>query len=149
MLRNRLAKRAHHLRRWPAQKGITCFRLYERDVPEIPLVVDRYEDHLHIAEFERPHERSPAEHADWLDLMVRAAADVLEVDRAKVFVKFRHRQRRGIQYQRQVGTSSTLVVKEGGLAFRVNLSDYVDTGLFLDHRITRRWYARRRPANAS
>ncbi|MEW6746737.1 MAG: bifunctional 23S rRNA (guanine(2069)-N(7))-methyltransferase RlmK/23S rRNA (guanine(2445)-N(2))-methyltransferase RlmL [Planctomycetota bacterium] len=136
-LRNRLAKRARHLRRWPAQKGITCFRLYERDIPEIPLVIDRYEDHLHVAEFERPHDRSPAEHADWLDLMVQAAAEVLEVDRSKVFVKFRHRQRPGLQYQRQAGTSATLVVNEGGLSFRVNLSDYVDTGLFLDHRITR------------
>src|SRR5688572_19124094 len=79
---NRLRKRARHLRRWPTRRGITCYRLYERDLPEVPLVVDRYEDALHLAEFARPHERTPAQHADWLDLMVRTAAEVLEVPRA-------------------------------------------------------------------
>src|SRR5262249_52354978 len=68
---NRLRNRARHLRRWPTRRGITCYRLYERDVADVPLVVDRYEDALHIAEFARPHERSPGQHADWLDLMVR------------------------------------------------------------------------------
>ena len=52
-----------HLRRWPTKRGITCFRLYERDIPEIPMVVDRYEDHLHLSEYERPHDRDPAQHA--------------------------------------------------------------------------------------
>jgi 23S rRNA (guanine2445-N2)-methyltransferase / 23S rRNA (guanine2069-N7)-methyltransferase len=133
----RLTKRAAHLRRWPTRQGITCFRLYERDVPEIPLVVDRYEDCLHIAEFDRPHERTVAEHADWLDLMVYTAAKTLEVDRKRVFLKRRERQRGTSQYERVDEQSQTFVVGEGGLRFEVNLSDYLDTGLFLDHRITR------------
>ena len=57
--------------------GITCYRLYEQDIPEVPLVVDRYEDYLHIAEFSRPTDHTPAEHADWLDLMQQTAAEVL------------------------------------------------------------------------
>src|SRR5688500_12518243 len=65
--RNRLQNRARHLRRWPTKRGITCFRLYDRDVPDVPLVVDRYEHCLHMAEYERPHDRSPEEHSDWLD----------------------------------------------------------------------------------
>jgi 23S rRNA (guanine2445-N2)-methyltransferase / 23S rRNA (guanine2069-N7)-methyltransferase len=134
---NRLRKRARHLRRWPTRRGITCYRLYGRDVPEVPLVVDRYEDALHIAEFVRPHERSPAQHADWLDLMARTAGDVLEVPGKRVFVKHRDRQRGAAQYQRIDDRNAELVVNEGGLKFLVNLSDYVDTGLFLDHRITR------------
>ncbi|NQU26265.1 MAG: bifunctional 23S rRNA (guanine(2069)-N(7))-methyltransferase RlmK/23S rRNA (guanine(2445)-N(2))-methyltransferase RlmL [Candidatus Nealsonbacteria bacterium] len=135
--RNRLTKRARHLRRWPSRRGITCYRLYERDVPEVPLVVDRYEDYLHVTEYERPHERSAAEHADWLDLMVRTAGEVLDVPPEKVFTKLRLRQRGSTQYERYADDERTALVSEGGLRFRINLSDYVDTGLFLDHRITR------------
>ena len=133
----RLTARARHLRRWPTKRGITCYRLYDRDVPEIPLVVDRYEDCLHLAEYERPHDRSPAGHADWLDLMAKTAAETLEVPKAKVFMKRRERQRGTSQYDRFSEQGKTFVVHEGGLQFRVNLSDYLDTGLFLDHRITR------------
>jgi 23S rRNA (guanine2445-N2)-methyltransferase / 23S rRNA (guanine2069-N7)-methyltransferase len=133
---NRLRNRARHLRRWP-KRGITCYRLYERDVPDVPLVVDRYDDALHIAEFARPHDRSPAQHADWLDLMARTAGEVLEVARDRIFLKHRDRQRGTAQYQRVDERRARFVVEEGGLKFIVNLSDYVDTGLFLDHRITR------------
>jgi 23S rRNA (guanine2069-N7)-methyltransferase / 23S rRNA (guanine2445-N2)-methyltransferase len=134
---NRLRNRARHFRRWPTKRGISCFRLYERDVPDVPLVIDRYEDALHIAEFARPHDRSPAQHADWLDLMARTAAKVLKVPRERVFLKFRDRQRGVDQYQRVDDRGARFVVHEGGLKFIVNLSDYVDTGLFLDHRNTR------------
>jgi len=134
---NRLRKRARHLRRWPTKRGITCYRLYERDVPEVPLVVDRYEDALHIAEFVRPHERTPAQHADWLDLMMRTAGEVLEVPREQIFMKRRDRQRGAAQYVRVDRREARRVVHEGGLKFIINLSDYVDTGLFLDHRLTR------------
>jgi 23S rRNA (guanine2445-N2)-methyltransferase / 23S rRNA (guanine2069-N7)-methyltransferase len=134
---NRLRNRARHLRRWPTRRGITCYRLYERDVADVPLVVDRYDSALHIAEFARPHDRSPAQHADWLDLMVRTAAEVLEVQRNRVYLKHRDRQRGDDQYQRVADERARFVVEEGGLKFVVNLSDYVDTGLFLDHRLTR------------
>lgn len=134
---NRLRKRARHLRRWPTRRGVTCYRLYERDIPEVPLVVDRYEDALHIAEFQRPHQRTAAQHADWLDLLVQTASETLGVPRALVFVKHRARQRGSEQYQRVGHSGEFRVVQEGGLRFRVNLSDYLDTGLFLDHRLTR------------
>ncbi|BBO32684.1 class I SAM-dependent methyltransferase [Lacipirellula parvula] len=134
---NRLKKLARHLRRWPTKRGITCYRIYERDIPEIPLVVDRYEDALHIAEFDRPHERTAAEHADWLDHMVRTAAEALETPEDLVFVKRRQRQRGTEQYERFDDAQVVRVVNEGGLKFEVNLSDYLDTGLFLDHRVTR------------
>ena len=133
----RLTKRARHLRRWPTRQGITCFRLYERDIPEIPLVVDRYEDHLHIAEFERPSDRDLGQQANWLELMASTAARTLEIDRRRVFVKNRHRQRGTTQYEKLSKESNRFHVSEGGLKFIVNLSDYLDTGLFLDHRNTR------------
>jgi 23S rRNA (cytosine1962-C5)-methyltransferase len=119
------------------KQDIHCFRLYERDVPEIPLVVDRLEDHLHITEYERPHDRDRAQHADWLDLMCRAAGEALDVAKTKIVIKRRQRQRGSLQHDRLSDVGHELEVREGGLRFVLNLSDYVDTGLFLDHRITR------------
>ncbi|HIM28043.1 MAG TPA: bifunctional 23S rRNA (guanine(2069)-N(7))-methyltransferase RlmK/23S rRNA (guanine(2445)-N(2))-methyltransferase RlmL [Planctomycetes bacterium] len=137
LFRRRLTKRARHFRRWPSKQDIHCFRLYERDVPEIPLVVDRLEDHLHITEYERPHDRDRAQHADWLDLMCRAAGEALDVAKTKIVIKRRQRQRGSLQHDRLSDVGHELEVREGGLRFVLNLSDYVDTGLFLDHRITR------------
>lgn len=133
----RLRKRAKHLRRWPNKRGITCFRLYERDIPEIPLVVDRYENHLHLSEFERPHDRDPAQHANWLDLMAQTAGETLDIPKQNVYLKKRIRQRGNSQHQKVDQTEQRIPVQEGGLTFLVNLADYVDTGLFLDHRVTR------------
>ncbi len=133
----RLKKRAKHLRRWPAKRGITCMRLYERDIPEIPLVVDRYENALHITEYERPHDRDPAQHGNWLDLMAATAGEALEIPKTNVFMKSRLRQRGTTQHMKVADTKKRVEVNEGGLKFLVNLADYVDTGLFLDHRVTR------------
>jgi len=116
---------------------VTCYRLYSRDVPEVPLVIDRYEQWVHVTEYDRPHDRTPAEHADWLDLMVRTIAEVLEVPRKDVFLKRRQRLRDKDQYEPVARVGRVETVHEAGLKFRVNLTDYVDTGLFLDHRITR------------
>jgi 23S rRNA (guanine2445-N2)-methyltransferase / 23S rRNA (guanine2069-N7)-methyltransferase len=137
LFRRRLEKRIHHLRRWPTKQGITCFRLYERDIPEVPLVVDRYEDYVHMAEFERPHERTPAEHADWLDLMQRTAGEICAVPLKNVFLKRYQRQQGDSQCERPGAQPAVATVGEGGLRFEVNLSDYLDVGLFLDQRITR------------
>ena len=135
LFRSRLLKRARHLRRWPTKRGISCFRIYERDIPEIPLIVDRYEDHLHITEYERPHERDLGRHAAWLELMRATAADTLGVTSENTHLKSRNHDSR--QYEKVDNQKSRIEVVEAGLTFLVNLTDYVDTGLFLDHRITR------------
>ena len=111
--------------------------LYERDVPDVPLVVDRYEDALHIAEFARPHDRSPAQHADWLDLMARTAAKCWKCRATGCFSSIATGSAGPISTSASTSAQARFVVHEGGLKFVVNLSDYVDTGLFLDHRITR------------
>ncbi|HMO14106.1 MAG TPA: bifunctional 23S rRNA (guanine(2069)-N(7))-methyltransferase RlmK/23S rRNA (guanine(2445)-N(2))-methyltransferase RlmL [Pirellulaceae bacterium] len=133
----RLSKRARHFRRWPTQRGIGCFRLYDRDIPEIPLVVDRYQDFLHITEYERPSDRDLGQQASWLELMAKTAAKALNIDRKNVFVKSRQRQRGNIQYEKIGNSQHQVIVNEANLKFYVNLADFVDTGLFLDHRITR------------
>ncbi len=133
----RLDKLAKHLRRYPTKQQITCFRLYEKDIPEIPLVVDRYEDHLHLTEYSTPYQRTAAQHQRWLDRMGQTACAVLEVAPEKMFFKRRERQSGDKQHEHIAERKYELVVHEGGLKFIVNLSDYIDTGLFLDHRITR------------
>ena len=132
----RLVKRARHLRRWP-DRGIHCYRLYERDCPDVPLTIDRYEDYAHIFEYERGHSRTPAQHADWCDEVVARTAKVLEIPEAHVHMKDRPRQRGMSQHERMADAGVKIVAREGGLKFEVNLTDYADTGLFLDHRITR------------
>ncbi len=132
----RLAKRARHLRKWPS-RGITCYRVYERDCPDVPVVVDRYEDHAHIFEHEREHSRTLAQHLDWLDEIAKRTARVLEIDLKNVHVKSRPKQRGLAQHEKLDERGATLIAHEGGLKFEVNLTDYADTGLFLDHRITR------------
>ncbi len=133
----RLEKLAHHLRRWPTKRGITCYRIYDRDIPEIPLAIDRYEDCLHVAEYDRPSDRTAAQQSQWLDLMVGTAGRVLEVPNDKIFLKQRRRQSGSSQYNRWDTQNYVIEAHEGGLKFFVNLSDYLDTGLFLDHRLTR------------
>jgi 23S rRNA (guanine2445-N2)-methyltransferase / 23S rRNA (guanine2069-N7)-methyltransferase len=132
----RLSKNARHRRRWSA-RGVACYRLYEKDCPDVPLVVDRYERFAHVVELERAHGRTPAQHAEWLDRARAIVARVLEIDPRDVFIKDKPRQRGRSQHERLGSEGRTAIVTESGLRFEVNLSDYVDTGLFLDHRITR------------
>ena len=99
MFANRLRKNARHLRKWPA-RGIPCYRLYERDIPEVPLIIDMYDGRLYIAEYDRPHDRTVAEHADWLEVMSAKAAEVLEVPADRVYLKARRRLRGSDQYDR-------------------------------------------------
>ena len=134
---NRLKKRSHHLRKWPKKLGTDCYRLYERDIKEVPLVVDRYVDALHIVEIDYPKFRTPAQQIEWLELMAGRASEVLETPREHVFLKRKQRQRGSDQYQRVASKNRCFIVREQNLRFEVNLSDYIDTGLFLDHRNTR------------
>lgn len=137
MFGNRLRKRHRVVAREARRNDVTCFRVYDRDIPELPFAVDVYEGRLHIAEYVRPHDRSPDEHDAWLDAMGDAAAEALGVSPDDVWMKRRARQRGAEQYERFARSGATFVVREQGLKFEVNLSDYLDTGLFLDHRVAR------------
>jgi 23S rRNA G2069 N7-methylase RlmK/C1962 C5-methylase RlmI len=134
---NRLKKRAKHLRKWAGRNAITCYRLYDRDIPEVPLVVDLYEGFLHIAEYNAPHKDLPGPPEVYAERMLDAARRALGIPKERAFFKTRRKTGRGEQYEKLSSESVTAVVHEGGLAFRINLSDYLDTGLFLDHRNTR------------
>ncbi len=131
-----LEKNVRHLRKYPS-RGITNYRIYERDQVDVPLIIDVYEGRVHAAEYEREHSRSVAQQADWYDSVRSIISEVVGVDPSMVFIKEKHRQRGMTQHEKVDASGQTFVVKEDGLSFLVNLSDYIDTGLFLDHRLTR------------
>lgn len=138
MFENRLTKMYRHLSRQAQRQGITCYRVYDHDLPEFPFCIERYEDKLYIAEYQRRHGMEAAAHTAWLEACIAVMCRVLGVNKEAVFVKQRKRKlSRQEQYEKLAAEQQTFVVQEAGLQFRVNLSDYLDTGLFLDHRITR------------
>lgn len=142
MLANRLRKRFRHLKKWAKRTGAGAFRLYDRDIPEIPLTLDYYSgggqpDALAGALYRRPYEKDEAEEERWLQTMRDAAAEALDIEPGGIFIKRRLRQRGGFQYEKMDRRRFIRDVSEGGLLFRVNLSDYLDTGLFLDRRLMR------------
>jgi 23S rRNA G2069 N7-methylase RlmK/C1962 C5-methylase RlmI len=137
MLANRLAKRAKHLRKWARRIGTNSFRVYDRDIPEIPLLIELYGDAVSGSLYERPYEKDDDEEERWLSAMADAVSESLSVERDRVFLKRRRRQRGTDQYERFDDRGAFLEAEEGGLRFRINASDYLDTGLFLDHRQTR------------
>ena len=133
----RLGKRARHLRKWPSRRATNCYRLYERDIKEIPLIVDRFGDAVHVVEIVFPKNRTEAAQLAWRQLMLDTASRVLGVPRESIFFKQkrRHADRDGVGLIAMANDSR--VVTENGLHFEVNLSDHIDTGLFMDHRETR------------
>jgi len=146
---NRLAKNERRLRKWTRREGIFALRLYDNDIPEVPLVVELFrqvypldresppQDCLVIALYERPYEKDPAEEETWLGSMAKAASASLGVPMDGVFLRRRKRQRGLAQYERSGRATVEGKVLEGGLSYIVNFTDYLDTGLFLDHRPTR------------
>jgi 23S rRNA (cytosine1962-C5)-methyltransferase len=131
---NRLKKNFKHIAKWAQRNGITCFRIYDHDMPEFPFCVDKYEDCAHIAAYWNKYkdEQLQEEQLAAAGLLV---AEILNIDTAKVFVKQRRvLARREEQYEKVADQHQKMVVQENSLRFWVNLSDYLDTGLFLDHR---------------
>jgi 23S rRNA G2069 N7-methylase RlmK/C1962 C5-methylase RlmI len=157
MFFNRLRKMERHLRGWAARGGLGVYRLYDRDIPEIPLVLDLYSNYEMKAAsgalYKRPYEKDEGEEENWLGAMKAAAGRALGIDQKNIFLKLRRRMAHRLtgeqkkldaQYQAdtrrqaEAGGSFEMVIKENGLSFIVNLSDYIDTGIFPDLRLLRK-----------
>ncbi len=134
---NRLRKNAKRLGKWARRNGIECYRLYDADLPDYAVAIDRYRDAVVVAEYAAPPEVDSTVAERRLAEAVALVPEVLGVDPADVHVRVRKRQRGSAQYEPLARRGGSLEVAEGGLKFLVNLTDYLDTGLFLDHRITR------------
>ena len=142
MLKNRLEKNLKHLRKRLTREGIHCWRAYDQDLPEYAAAIDVYgdtrgNDHLHIQEYRAPADIPPGIARLRLREIARVAAEVLGVARDRVTLKTRERGKGGSKYGQLDQRGEFIEVDEGGLKFLVNLTDYLDTGLFLDHRLVR------------
>jgi 23S rRNA G2069 N7-methylase RlmK/C1962 C5-methylase RlmI len=138
MLENRVRKTARHLGKWAKREAVTCWRVYDRDIPELPITIDTYDGALVINDYRHLDEAGERGGGDaWLDDVVTAAKKALDATEAFVKQRAPLQHREGVQYEKLEDAGTWRTVREGGHAFRVNLSGYVDTGLFLDHRTTR------------
>lgn len=134
---NRLAKNYKHIAKWARRQDITCFRVYDNDIPEFPLAIDLYGNCLHVAEYRRKHNLSPEEYEAWLQKCSEICLAFFSLMPENLFVKWRDKQQGTTQYEKFDNRQVVFKVRENNLWFEVNLSDYLDTGLFLDHRPTR------------
>jgi 23S rRNA (cytosine1962-C5)-methyltransferase len=133
MLANRVKKKFHHLRKRFVRQNIDVFRLYDWDIPEIRAVIDWYAGHLVIGEYTRTQSVP-----QWLPMMSDAVAKILDVPAEKVHLKERRAGKQGGKRYERIGfTDQKIIVSERDFRFYVNPYDYVDTGLFSDHRNTR------------
>lgn len=138
MFRNRLTKVFRHLGKQAKRQGISCYRVYDHDLPEFPFCIEFYGNKLYVAEYKRYHGMTDTAHDEWMEQSLELISEVLSVPKEDIFLKLRQRKpgRLG-QYQKYDEVLHEFTVEENGLKFIVNLSDYLDTGLFSDHRITR------------
>lgn len=172
---NRLKRKIKELKKWARKNKISCYRIYDRDIPEIPVSLDLYEflpDHIQnkieaakytsfVAErisqndptiqgelvlntyaviylYERPYEKDEKEEEFWFDQMAKTAAEVLNIPFSHIVKKERKRQRGTNQYEKDEEKESIYAIKgltqECGELFNIDLTSYLDTGLFFDHR---------------
>ncbi len=137
MFANRLRRNLRNLGRWAEREGITCYRLYDADLPEYAVAVDVYERWAVVAEYEAPPSVDPVRARSRLAEALAAVSLVTRIPGERVFLKTRFRRKGNTQYEKLGAMGAFHRVHEGGLSFLVNFRDYLDTGLFLDHRPTR------------
>ncbi len=137
MFANRLRKNLKRLRKWARRSGVSCYRVYDADLPEYAVAIDIYQQRVHVQEYQAPSSIDERLARRRLREVVMQLPPILDVSVDHVYVKTRKRQRGSDQYDRHDQRAEVFEVNEGGLRFQVNLADYLDSGLFLDHRITR------------
>lgn len=136
MIKNRIEKNLKRLKSWVEQNKIEAYRIYDRDIPEFPFIVDKYLDYLVI------YDKSQ----EWIDkeknhrpLLEQALVEIFKVSPEKIIIKARQKQKGLNQYEKIQESGRFISVREHQAQLRVNLWDYLDTGLFLDHRPMRQW----------
>ncbi|QHF03898.1 bifunctional 23S rRNA (guanine(2069)-N(7))-methyltransferase RlmK/23S rRNA (guanine(2445)-N(2))-methyltransferase RlmL [Pseudomonas asturiensis] len=134
MFANRLQKNLKLMGKWVRREGIDCYRVYDADMPEYSMAIDLYHDWVHVQEYAAPKSIDPEKASARLFDALAAIPQALNIDKSRVVIKRRERQSGTRQYERQSAQGQFLEVSEGGVKLLVNLTDYLDTGLFLDHR---------------
>ena len=134
MFANRLQKNLKQLGKWARREQIDCYRLYDADMPEYAVAIDLYQDWVHVQEYAAPRTIDPEKAQGRLLDVLAAIPQALGIDQQRIVLKRRQRQSGTRQYERQATEGRFQEVSEGGVKLLVNLTDYLDTGLFLDHR---------------
>lgn len=134
MLVNRLKKNQRKLKSWLRQEKIDCYRLYDADLPDYNAAIDIYNDWVHVQEYAPPKSIDEKKAIKRLNTLLTVLVSELGFDEDKIILKQRQRQRSTNQYELISKTQKRFLVKEGNVQCWVNLHDYIDTGLFLDHR---------------
>jgi 23S rRNA (guanine2445-N2)-methyltransferase / 23S rRNA (guanine2069-N7)-methyltransferase len=137
MFANRLKKNYKHLKKWARKNDVSCYRVYDADIPQYAVAIDKYENWVHVQEYQAPKTVDKNKAFLRINDVIDVVADILETRQQYVVLKVRKKQEGSAQYQKQDKKEYTTTVTENGLKFIVNMYDYIDTGLFLDHRYTR------------
>ena len=135
---NRLQKNIKRIEKWAKQQGLDAYRLYDADLPEYNLAVDRYADHIVVQEYAAPKNIDENKARQRLLDAVNATLQVTGIETNKLILKVRQKQKGTNQYEKLANKGEYFYVNEYGAKLWVNLTDYLDTGLFLDHRLTRK-----------
>ena len=135
---NRLQKNIKKIEKWAKQQGLDAYRLYDADLPEYNLAVDRYADHIVVQEYAAPKNIEENKARQRLLDAVNATLQVTGIETNKLILKVRQKQKGTNQYEKLANKGEYFYVNEYGAKLWVNLTDYLDTGLFLDHRLTRK-----------
>lgn len=131
---NRLRKNLKKMLKWAEKNEISCFRIYDRDLPDYNMSIDFFSKWVHIHEYAPPKTIDPQVAAARMVTATKCIRDILGVRSNRIFIKARERQKGRKQYEKKGSDGKMYEVREGGCSFLVNFTDYLDTGLFLDHR---------------
>jgi len=142
MFSNRLKKNVKHLKKWARKNNVSCYRVYDADIPQYAVAIDKYENWIHVQEYQAPKTVDQNRAFQRINDVIDVVADILETSQEKVVLKVRKKQQGSAQYHRQDPCNNRardhkITIHENGLKFIINMYDYIDTGLFLDHRNTR------------
>ena len=139
MLANRLKKNVKSIGQWARKQNISCYRLYDADMPEYALAIDIYNDWVHVQEYMAPKTIDERAARERLSEALAVIPEALGIPRDRLVCKQRLRQTGTNQYEKQAASGEFFQIQEHGCTLKVNLKDYLDTGLFLDHRPLRQW----------
>lgn len=135
---NRLGKNIKHQLKWAKRQQLEAWRIYDKDIPQFPFAVDVYGEHIHLQEYDTSWLMHPEEYRQWLADVCEALQFVTGFPTQNIHLKQRARQKGTAQYEKTGTSGEDFIVCEHGRRFWVNLDKYLDTGLFLDHRNTRK-----------
>ena len=133
-LENRLKRMHRHFAKWARRRGIFAYRVYDKDIPAYPFAVDIYGDKLSINEYLNDTVTSRKNYSEWRLQVLKTIRESLGFAEENTYVRAREKQKGKTQYAKLDNKKERIVIEECGLKFYVNLGDYLDTGLFLDHR---------------